>query len=112
MACAERPAMNVEVVYSPRPDAVDRVALQLPSGATLADALLASGLLQRHGLAAAALRAGIWGRVSEPSTPLRERDRVEIYRPLQVDPKEARRQRYRSQRRSGARVVPPGESTG
>ena len=40
---------------------------------------------------------GIWGRACVPGTVLREGDRLEIYRPLKVDPKEARRQRYRQQ---------------
>ncbi len=86
--------MRVEVVYCPRPGVTDLVALDLPEGATLADALRASGLVERHGLAWEGLSAGIWSKAKEPSTPLRERDRVELYRPLVVDPKEARRQRY------------------
>ncbi|MBL8325754.1 MAG: RnfH family protein [Rubrivivax sp.] len=88
--------MSVEVAYSPGPGAVDCVALRLPEGATLADAVRASGLVERHGLDAAALRTGIWCRAQDGSTLLRDRDRVEIYRPLQVDPKEARRLRYKS----------------
>lgn len=91
-------AIAVEVAYSPRAGDVDVVALQLPAGATLADAVQASALAQRHGLDAANLRCGIWGRACEPQTVLRERDRVEIYRPLLVDPKEARRQRYKRHR--------------
>lgn len=95
MAPAEdAPSLHVEVVYCPRPGVMDRVVLSLPSGATLADALQASGLTQRHGLAADALRVGIWCRACAPGTPLRDGDRVEIYRPLTVDPKEARRLRY------------------
>ena len=54
-----------------------------------------SGVLERHGLNLASLRAGIWGRVQDLQTPLRDRDRVEVYRELQCDPKEARRLRYR-----------------
>ncbi len=97
--------MRVEVVYCPRPGVTDLVALDLPEGATLADAVRASDLVERHGLAWETLSAGIWGRVKEPATPLRERDRVELYRPLVVDPKEARRQRYRGHREklSGSR---------
>ncbi len=91
MAHAE---LRVEVAYCPRPGQTDLVALVLPEGATLADALAASGLRERHGLAAEGLKLGIWGKLREPHTPLRERDRVEVYRALQVDPKEARRQRY------------------
>ena len=62
----------------------------------MADALRASRLLD--GLSAAqadALQAGIWGRVAPLDTPLRDGDRVELTRGLLVDPKEARRQRYR-----------------
>jgi putative ubiquitin-RnfH superfamily antitoxin RatB of RatAB toxin-antitoxin module len=87
--------MRVELVYCPAPHACDRVELELAEGATLTEALRASGLAERHGLAAETLDAGIWGRVQPPQTVLRDGDRVELYRPLTVDPKEARRQRYR-----------------
>jgi hypothetical protein len=90
--------MRVEVAYSPAPGRVDWVSLDLPDGARLQDALAASGLPARHGLALDGLRAGIWGRVQPLEAPLRERDRVEIYRPLRVDPKEARRLRYRQRK--------------
>ncbi len=62
---------------------------------TLADALQASGLLQRHALVAEGLRVGIWGKLRPPETLLRARDRIELYRSLTVDPKEARRLRYK-----------------
>lgn len=94
MAPAEA-TIAVEVVYCPRPGEADQVRLTLPAGATLADALRASGIVERHGLAAEGLRAGIWCKARDPATPLRDRDRVEVYRPLTVDPKEARRQRYK-----------------
>ena len=94
MAAAEN-ALRVEVVYCPRPGVTDRVALHLPAGATLAQALQASGLIERHGLPVEGLRAGIWCKPREPYTALRDRDRVEVYRPLTVDPKEARRLRYK-----------------
>jgi len=86
--------LRVEVVYCPRPGVTDRVALTLPAGARVADALLASGLAQRHELPVVGLHLGVWCRACEPGTLLRDRDRVEIYRPLTVDPKEARRLRY------------------
>jgi uncharacterized protein len=89
---------SVEVIYCPRPGQVDSVVLRLPEGATLRDALEASGLLQRHGLTADSARVGVWCRQMPLDTRLRDRDRVEIYRPLTVDPKEARRQRYRRDR--------------
>lgn len=87
--------LHVEVAYCPGPGEADVVALDLPAGAVLADALVASGLLPRHGLPLDGLRVGVWCRPCEPTTALRENDRVEIYRPLTVDPKEARRLRYK-----------------
>ena len=88
-------ALRVSVAYSPRAREVDEVALTLPGGATVRDALQASALAQRHpelDLAAAAL--GLWGTPCRIDDPLRDRDRVEVYRPLRVDPKEARRRRH------------------
>jgi putative ubiquitin-RnfH superfamily antitoxin RatB of RatAB toxin-antitoxin module len=91
--------MRVVVAYSPAPRAVDLTELSLPEGATVGDALAASGLATRHpGLDLAALKIGVWGKLRTLDAPLRDADRVEVYRPLKVDPKEARRQRYRSHR--------------
>jgi putative ubiquitin-RnfH superfamily antitoxin RatB of RatAB toxin-antitoxin module len=87
--------LHVEVAYCPRPGVADVVALQMPAGARVSDALGASGVLERHGLLAQELRVGVWCKVRDLATVLRDRDRVEIYRPLTVDPKEARRQRYK-----------------
>jgi putative ubiquitin-RnfH superfamily antitoxin RatB of RatAB toxin-antitoxin module len=94
----------VQVVYCPRPGSTDSVDLQLPLGSTLHQALQASGLLQRHALIEDGLRFGVWSKVREGHTLLRERDRVEIYRPLTVDPKEARRLRYKRHRLNKAGV--------
>lgn len=109
--------LQVEVAYSPRPRQVLRARLNLPLGATVQQALQAAS---RHwGLepeAMVSLGTGVWGRKTEPDVPLRDGDRVEIYRPLLVDPKEARRQRYRRQGekgRAGRRAVrtgPPAEA--
>jgi uncharacterized protein len=93
--------IDVEVVYCPQPGVVDRVELSLPDGSTLRVALDASGLLVRHGLRAATVTVGVWGRQQALEAVLRSRDRVEIYRPLQCDPKEARRLRYRAKASAG-----------
>jgi len=95
MAHAEQPPLRVEVLYCTGPGRIDQVSLQLPPGSSVSDALSASGLLQRHALTGGELRVGVWGRMQDTSVPLRDRDRVEIYRPLTVDPKEARRLRYK-----------------
>lgn len=88
---------TISVAFSPRAGVVDEVTLHLPAGATIADAVAASGLQSRHPeVVLAALPVGVWGALRAPDTPLRERDRVELYRPLVVDPKEARRRRHRA----------------
>lgn len=97
-------SIAVEVVYCAAPGECDRVALRLPEGACVADALRASGLVARHRLDESVLKVGVWAKLREPDAPLRDRDRVEIYRPLTVDPKEARRQRYRRDRTARGRA--------
>jgi putative ubiquitin-RnfH superfamily antitoxin RatB of RatAB toxin-antitoxin module len=100
MANAESlPLLSVRVSYSPAPRQVDSVDLCLPPGSTVADAVRASGLVERHGLAPDAFTVGVWMKPKPLDTVLRQSDRIEIYRGLLVDPKEARRQRYRKQRR-------------
>lgn len=99
MARAEG-ALRIEVAFSPAPRQVQVVALELPPGSSVADALRASGLLAQHGLAVDGQACGIWGRPQPVSGLLRDGDRVELYRPLTVDPKEARRLRYKRQRRA------------
>ena len=63
-------------------------------------ALQASGLFERHQeaarLAGGAGNVGVWGRLRSPEHILREGDRIELYRPLQVDPKDARRLRQKA----------------
>ena len=97
--------LNVEVVCSPVPGEVEMSALQLPAGATVGEALRASGVLERHPQLATDRVVGIWGRRTSETTPLRDGDRVELYRPLTVDPKEARRLRYRGQAGAGRKRV-------
>lgn len=90
--------LRVEVIHCWGPGSCDCVALQLDDPATVQQALDASGMLQRHALQLQGLAVGIWSKPCMLHTPLRDGDRVEIHRPLQVDPKEARRQRHRRSR--------------
>ena len=99
MAPAE---VRVSVVFSPRAGVVDEVQLCLPAGSTVAEAVRASDMQARHPEhELSLLPVGLWGAFCERNDLLRDRDRVELYRPLRVDPKEARRQRQQVQR--GAR---------
>jgi uncharacterized protein len=85
--------VRIEVVYA-LPAGEDAVALELDPGATVADAVRASGLLERHPeIDLRRHKLGIYGRVVPGQAPLRDGDRVELYRALVVDPKEARRRR-------------------
>lgn len=101
MASAEAASIRVDVVFCPAPGQVDTVSLDLPAGSTAIQALSASGLAQRHP-ACQRLALGVWGRLCAADTPLRHGDRVEVYRPLTVDPKEARRRRHRGQKAGSA----------
>lgn len=85
--------MRVEVVVA-FPLQQDCSELELQDGASVEQAIMASGVLARHPqIDLASVQVGIWGRRAQLSDTLRDRDRVEIYRPLLADPKEVRRQR-------------------
>jgi uncharacterized protein len=86
-------SLRIEVVYA-LPEGEDAVALKLAPGATAADAVRASGMLERHpGIDLERQKLGIHGRVVAAGTLLCDADRVEIYRALVLGPKEARRRR-------------------
>ncbi|HET6804234.1 MAG TPA: RnfH family protein [Frateuria sp.] len=83
----------VEVVLAlPRRTLLQR--LVLGAGATVADAVAAARFGDDAGLVDPE-RLGIFGKRVPPGQPLRDGDRVEVYRPLTLDPKEARRRRAR-----------------
>ncbi len=86
--------IEVEVVYalSKRQEVV---RLRLAEGATVQQAIEASGLLQRHPelVPGKANKIGIYAKLTKMDATLRHCDRVEIYRPLIADPKEVRRKR-------------------
>ncbi|MEO0420966.1 MAG: RnfH family protein [Pseudomonadota bacterium] len=86
----------VEVVFA-LPDVQHRVALQLPEGSTAREAVTRSGLVEalpEYAIERAPL--GVYGHQVDGALVLADGDRVEIYRPLQVDPKTNRRQRVAS----------------
>jgi len=85
--------IHVEVVYA-RPERQEIASLDLPFGSTVGQAIEASGLLVKHPeIDLARNKLGIYAKLAKVDTALRDRDRVEIYRPLIADPKEVRKQR-------------------
>lgn len=98
-----RAEIEIVVTYSPAAREVCELPLRVPAGTTLAQALQASELAQRFAdLDLAHAPVGIWGRKAGREQVLRDQDRVEVYRPLRVDPKVARRERFANQ---GARTA-------
>lgn len=89
---------RVVVAYSPGPRQVLEWDLQLADGACVRDAVAACGWMQAcPGADVERADVGVWGRRCTLDQPLREGDRVEIHRGLLVDPKVARRERFRKQ---------------
>lgn len=85
--------MEIEVAYA-RQDTQVVVSLQLEAGSTVQGAIIQSGLLEKFPEIDLTInKVGIFGRLCELERLLHTGDRVEIYRPLLTDPKEARRHR-------------------
>lgn len=88
---AEAP-LRIVVAHSPGPRQVVEHAMAVAPGATVGDALRLAGIDVPAGG-----EVGIWGRRAPLAQALRDDDRVEVARPLRVDPKVARRERFRKQ---------------
>jgi len=85
--------LNIEICYA-MSDKQELVRIRVPEGATLQQGLEASGLLVKYPeIDVKKNKFGIWNKLSKLDTALRDKDRVEIYRPLIADPKEVRKQR-------------------
>jgi putative ubiquitin-RnfH superfamily antitoxin RatB of RatAB toxin-antitoxin module len=85
--------IKIEAVYA-MPDEQTLLKLEVPAGSTIADALKHCGLLEKFPeISLEKGKFGIFGKLSKIDTVLREKDRIEIYRPLIADPKEVRRKR-------------------
>jgi uncharacterized protein len=93
--------LRIEVAFAAA-DRQEVVALKVALGATVREAIIACGVLRifpeidlaRH-------RVGVFGKLVAPDAPLRDGDRVEIYRPLLADPKDVRRRRAKHRALSG-----------
>ena len=70
----------------------------MPLGSGIRQAIVQSGVLDEFlDLTLAALTVGVWGQSCDLNQTLKDHDRIEIYRPLRVDPKVARRERFTRQ---------------
>ena len=95
MATEAAAPIAITVVFSAAPRSVQEIALHVPNGCLAADALALAA--PQWGIDAAQLQAldlGVWGKRVPAQHVLRDGDRLEIYRPLTVDPKVARRERF------------------
>ncbi|MCG5535344.1 RnfH family protein [Ectothiorhodospira mobilis] len=94
MVSAEAGAgLKVEVAYA-KPEDQAVLEVTLPLQATVEEAIRASGILERFPeIDLSSNKVGIYGKLTRLDAPLRDRDRVEIYRPLIADPRAARRRR-------------------
>lgn len=100
---AESGQIRVTVACAPEPRVVREWCVSVPVGTEVRGALQASGVLRSFPeLAGEGVVLAIWGRKVEWSQTLRDRDRIEFLRGLEVDPKVARRERFRKQ---GARAT-------
>ena len=89
---AETGTITVEVVYA-LAERQAFVAVAVPVGATAGDAIKQSAIAtQFPEQDLSACKLGIWGRLVDRDQLLEDGDRIEIYRPLNIDPREARRQ--------------------
>jgi len=94
--------LKIEVCYA-LPRAQTLIEVELPQGATLGQAIDASGVLARHPeIDLAKQKTGVFGKLKPLDTVLADHDRVEIYRPLIVDPKAARLARVEKSRKAGS----------
>ncbi len=90
--------MQVEVAYA-GPEGQFLLSVSLPDGATVADAIEASGIrAQIPAVAIGDANVGVFSRPRALGDALSDGDRVEIYRPLLADPKDARRRRAAAKR--------------
>jgi len=85
--------INIEVVYA-LPGEQTLLRQPVASGTTVAEAIQVSGILQKYPeIDLKVNKLGIFGKLTKADAVLRDKDRIEIYRPLIADPKEVRRKR-------------------
>ena len=91
--------LTITVLYSPAPRQVREWTLALVAGTTVGQAIAACQICEEFPdlMKAGRFKVGIWGRKTSLDHLLNDKDRIEIYRTLRVDPKVARRERFNRQ---------------
>jgi len=106
----EKHKIPVELSYA-LPDQQILLSLDVAQGTTVSELIEASGILEQFPEIdlGKTNKIGIFGKITKPTTVLREKDRVEIYRPLLADPKEVRRRRAaegKAMKKGGGNIKP------
>ena len=100
--------INIEVVYA-LPHEQILLKLQMPQHTTVAEAITLSGVMEKYpDIDLGKNKLGIFGKLTKADAVLRDRDRIEVYRPLLADPKEVRRKRAeegRAMKRGGGEAA-------
>ena len=85
--------VNIEVAYA-LPEEQTLLTVEVPEGAEIKTAIIKSKILELHSeLDIETLEVGIFGKLAKMNQVVRDKDRIEIYRPLIADPKEVRRRK-------------------
>ncbi|OUL59448.1 RnfH family protein [Pseudoalteromonas ulvae] len=93
--------MKIEVVYA-LPDSATCLRVEVAEGAQVEEAIIASGILEKcPQIDKDSMTVGVWNRTCKLTQILKEGDRIEIYRPLIADPKDARRKRAEKAKEEG-----------
>jgi putative ubiquitin-RnfH superfamily antitoxin RatB of RatAB toxin-antitoxin module len=97
--------MAVTVVFAPASAREEVLRVDVDPGATLAQVVASSGLAARYpAIDFPQAKLGVWGKTAPPNTLAAAGDRIEIYRPLVVDPKVARLRRAAKKRQAGPAI--------
>lgn len=92
--------IRVEVAYA-LPDKQVILPLEVPEGTAIEEAIKRSGILEQFPeIELDTAKTGIFGKINKLNKVLRDKDRIEIYRPLIADPKESRRQQAEMQKKN------------
>jgi putative ubiquitin-RnfH superfamily antitoxin RatB of RatAB toxin-antitoxin module len=93
--------INVDVVFA-LPTTATCLSIEVAQGTTVEQAVIQSGIIDKcPEIDVTALTLGVWNRTVKPTQVLKDGDRIEIYRPLIADPKDARRKRAEKAKEEG-----------